>query len=58
MLKKHFFNLCIDDMAAYDRIKLLCVKKILTLHSVKVSSSPNSPRQKQSFADVLPNRCS
>ena len=29
MLKKHFFNLCIDDMAAYDRIKLLCVKKYL-----------------------------
>ena len=29
MLKKHFFNLCIDDMAAYDRIKLFCVKKYL-----------------------------
>ena len=29
MLKKHFFNLCINDMAAYDRIKLLCVKKYL-----------------------------
>ena len=33
-------------------------KKILTLHSVKVSSSPNSLLKKQSFADVLPNRCS
>ena len=30
-------------MAAFDRIKLLCLKKILTLHSVKVSSTPNSP---------------
>ena len=29
MLRKHFFNLCINDMAAYDRIKLLCVKKYL-----------------------------
>ena len=29
MLKKHFFNLCINDMAAYDRIKLLCLKKYL-----------------------------
>ena len=26
MLKKHFFNLCIDDMAAFDRTKLLCLK--------------------------------
>ena len=30
-------------MAAFDRIKkLLCLKKILTLHSAKFSSSPNS----------------
>ena len=29
-------------MAAFDRIKLLCLKKN-TLHSVKVSSSANSP---------------
>ena len=27
MLKKHFFNLCINDMAAFDRIKLSCLKK-------------------------------
>ena len=31
-------------MAAIDRIKLLCLKKKkLTLHSVKVSSSANTP---------------
>ena len=30
-------------MAAFDEIKLLCLKKILTMESVKVSSSPNSP---------------
>ena len=30
-------------MAAFDRIKLLCLKKILSLHSVKVSSSANAP---------------
>ena len=30
-------------MAAFDGIKFLCLKEILTLHSVKVSSSPNSP---------------
>ena len=30
-------------MAAFDQIKLLCLKKILTMESVKVSSSPNSP---------------
>ena len=30
-------------MAAFDRIKLLCLKKILTLNSVKVSSSANTP---------------
>ena len=30
-------------MAAFDRIKLLCSKKVLTLHSAKVSSSPNAP---------------
>ena len=27
MLKKHFFILCINDMATFDRIKLLCFKK-------------------------------
>ena len=32
-----------NDMAAFDGIKLLCLKKILTLHSVIVSSSPNLP---------------
>ena len=30
-------------MAAFDQIKLLCLKKILTLHSVKVSPSANAP---------------
>ena len=41
-------------MAAYDRIKLLCVKN--TLHSVKVSSSPNSPLSQMFFQiDVLKN---
>ena len=30
-------------MAAFDRIKLLRLKKILTFHSIEVSSSPNSP---------------
>ena len=30
-------------MAARDGIKLLCLEKELTFHSVKVSSSPNSP---------------
>ena len=30
-------------MAAFDPIKLICLKKILTLHSVKVSSSANAP---------------
>ena len=30
-------------MAAFDRMKLLCLKKILSLHSVKVSSSANAP---------------
>ena len=29
MLKEHFFILYINDMAAFDRIKLLCLKKIL-----------------------------
>ena len=44
MLKEHFFILCINDIAAFDRIKFLCLKKkILTLHSIKVSSSPNPP---------------
>ena len=40
MLKKHFLS-CINDMAAFDRIKLLCLKKKPILHYVKVSSSPN-----------------
>ena len=31
-------------MAAFDWIRLLRLKKILTLHSVEVSSSPNSPQ--------------
>ena len=45
MFKKHYFLTYINDMAAFDVIKLLCLKqkKLLTLHSVKVSSSPNSP---------------
>ena len=30
-------------MAAFDRIELLQLRKILTLHSVEVSSSPDSP---------------
>ena len=30
------------DMDAFDRIKLLCLKRILTSHSAKVWSSPNS----------------
>ena len=30
-------------MAALDRITLLCLKQILTLHSVLVSSSANAP---------------
>ena len=30
-------------MAAFGQIKLLCLKNILTLHSVKVSSSANAP---------------
>ena len=42
MLKKHFFYLSIYDMAAFDR-NCYVLKKILTLHSVKVSSSPNLP---------------
>ena len=41
MLKKHFLS-HINDMAAFDRIKLFCLIK-LNLHSVKVSSSPSSP---------------
>ena len=31
-----------NDMAAFDRIKLLCLKEILTLHSEKVSSRAHS----------------
>ena len=30
-------------MAAFDQIKLFCFKKILTLQSVKISSSANTP---------------
>ena len=30
-------------MTAFYQIKLLCLKNILTLHSVKVSSSANAP---------------
>ena len=54
-------------MASSDGINLLCFKKD-TLHSVKVSSSPNLPllfavlfwgeTQKQIFADILQNKCS
>ena len=48
MLKKLFLNLHINNlhinyMAAFNWIKLLRLKNILTLHSVEVSSSPNSP---------------
>ena len=42
MLKKHFFNSDINDIVAFDRIKWFCLIK-LTLHSVKVSSSPRLP---------------
>ena len=43
MLKKLFFNLHTNYMAAFDRMQLLRLKKILALHSDEVSSSPNSP---------------
>ena len=43
VLKKRFLNLYITDMAPFDPIKLLCLKKIPTLHSVKISSSANTP---------------
>ena len=36
VLKKRF-------LAPFDPIKLLCLKKIPTLHSVKISSSANTP---------------
>ena len=43
-VKETYFNLNINYMTAFDRIKLLHnKKKILTLHSVEVSSSPNLP---------------
>ena len=42
LLKKHFFNSCINDMAAFHRIKWFCLIKF-TLHSLKVSSNPSSP---------------
>ena len=42
MLKKHFFNSDINDIAAFDRMKWFCLIN-LTLHSVKVSSSPRLP---------------
>ena len=32
MLKEHFFILYINDMAAFDRIKLLCLKKYFALY--------------------------
>ena len=57
-VKDTFFNLHISYMAAFDWIKLLRLKKILTLHSVEVSSGPNSPPL---FAKVFwgeTNRCS
>ena len=38
MLKEHFFNLCINDVAVFDRIKLLCLKKYFTLCQGLVSS--------------------
>ena len=41
MLKKRFFNLHINYMTAFDWIILS--KKILTLHSGEVSSSPKLP---------------
>ena len=41
MLKKPFFNLHINYMAAFDWIKLLRLKN--TLHTVKVLPSSNSP---------------
>ena len=40
-MKKTFFNSYINDMVAFDRIKWFCLIK-LTLHFVKVSSSPSS----------------
>ena len=43
MLKKPLFNLYINDMAAFDPIKLLRLRRIIALHSVEVLSSPNSP---------------
>ena len=42
-VEETFFNFYINDMAAFDRIKLLHLRKLLTLHSLEVSSSPNSP---------------
>ena len=42
-VKGTFFTLYfVNGMAAFDRIKLLCLKKN-TFHSFKVSSSPKSP---------------
>ena len=60
MFKKHFFNFCIGDMAAYDRIKLLCVKKYLLitlLRSRLVQTRPYRSSLPQMFfqIDVLKN---
>ena len=41
MLRKHFFNLYINNMAAFNQIKFCLIK--LTLHLVRVSCSQNSP---------------
>ena len=43
MLKKLFFNLYINDRAAFDPIKLLRLRKMIALHSIEVLSSPNLP---------------
>ena len=41
MLKKHFFNLYIIDMAAFDQVRLLHFKKYLvlcTLYSIDIEA--------------------
>ena len=42
-VKETFFTLYVNDMAAFDWIKLLRLKEILTLPYLVVSSSPNLP---------------
>ena len=42
-VKETFLNLYTTGMVACDWIKLLRLRKTLTLHSVEVSSSPNLP---------------